>query len=94
MALHDHSGKYVLVTMAADVEVAWYLFYGERADQSTPVIFGKGLFSDLVLSHLVRLSEEFEVSALNSFALSVETILFNGTLELGEGYRCWGDGRA
>lgn len=88
MTLHDHSGKYVLVAMTADVEVAWHLFDSEGADQSASVIFGKCLFSDLILCHLVGLSEEFEISALNSSALRVKTILFDGALKLGEEYRC------
>ena len=44
MTLHHQSRKYVLVSMAANVEVAWDLLDCERPYQSTAVTFIKCLF--------------------------------------------------
>lgn len=69
VAFHDHSGEDVLVAVTADVEVAGDLLDCERSNQPAAIIFGKCLFGDLVLSHLIGLSQQFIISALDSSAL-------------------------
>ena len=66
MALHYHTCELALISVTADMKVTRHLFDSKRPDKSASVVFGEGLFCHFVLSHLVWLSEEFEVSAFDS----------------------------
>ncbi len=68
VVLHHHAREYILVAVAADVEIPGHFFDCEGSHQPASVIFAECLFGQLVLSNLVGLSEQLVISAFDSLS--------------------------
>lgn len=64
--------------MAADVEVPGHLLHSEGALDAAPILTIESMLGHLVLFHLVRLTQQFEIPGIQVVTIGIQTELLDG----------------